>query len=158
METTAFLLTLFSSFLWGISPIITKRLIMKYDRYTIMILFSFTYVFCLLLTIPYYGKGLIKDMVKFDNSDVLIILFQGIFVLFFGNIIYYYVLKDNNTSLITALESCAPFFTLILSYFLLNEKINISGVIGIVFIVVGVFFISYNDTKLNVFETFLSKD
>jgi len=131
---------------------------MKYDRYTIMILFSFTYVFCLLLTIPYYGKGLIKDMVKFDNSDVLIILFQGIFVLFFGNIIYYYVLKDNNTSLITALESCAPFFTLILSYFLLNEKINISGVIGIVFIVVGVFFISYNDTKLNVFETFLSKD
>jgi len=158
METSAFLLTLFSAFLWGVSPIITKRLIMKYDRYTIMILFSFTYILCLLLAMPYYGKDFMKDIVKINNSDVLIILFQGIFVLFFGNIIYYYVLKDNNTSLITALESCTPFFTLILAYFLLNEKVNISGVIGIVFIVVGVFFISYNDTKLNVFETFLSKD
>jgi drug/metabolite transporter (DMT)-like permease len=99
-----------------------------------------------------------KDLGKINQLDVFMVLFQGVCVLFFGNIIYYYVLKDNNTSLVTALESCAPFFTLVLAYFLLNEKVNLIGLLGIAFIVLGVIFISYNDTKFLFTETFLSKD
>jgi drug/metabolite transporter (DMT)-like permease len=158
METVHLLLTLFSAFLWGVSPIITKTLIIKYDRYTIMILFSFTYILCLLMAMPYYGKDFMKDLAKITKTDVLIILFQGVFILFFGNIIYYYVLKDNNTSLITALEGCSPFFTLILAYWILNEKIHLNGLIGIAFIVLGIIFISYNDTKFSLIETFSSHD
>jgi len=158
MDTLPFFLVLFSAFLWGISPIITKRLIMKYERYTIMILFSSTYIFCLLMAMPFFGKELFKDLRQFNSSDIAMVLFQGVCVLFFGNVIYYYVLKNNNTSLVTALESCAPFFTLLFGYLILNEKINFNGGIGIALIVLGVIFISYNDNKFSFVETFTSRD
>ena len=158
MDTISFLLTLFSAFLWGVSPIITKGLIAKYHRYTIMVLFSATYFLCLLLGMYYYDKVFMKDLAKLSLNDILLILVQGVVILFFGNVIYYYVLKDNDCSIITALQSCSPFFTLILAYWLLNEKIHLTGLIGIALIVMGVIFISYNDSKISIIDNFYVHD
>jgi uncharacterized membrane protein len=158
MNTIPLLLTLFSALLWGISPVITKSLLLKFNRYTIMLLFPAVYLLCLLCAFPYYGKDVMQDIVRLNQQDVCFILFQSVGVLFVGNIIYYYVLKDNKSSLITAIESCAPFFTLIIAYYFLNEKINFIGLIGIILIILGIICISCNDKKMTIFETFINRD
>lgn len=158
MKTSILLLTLFSAFLWGISPLITKHLLCKYERYTIMVLCSVIYLSCLLLGMPYYNKSFLKDLTKLSTNDILLLLFEGIFVLFLANVIYYYVLKDNNSSIVVAIESCGPFFTLLFACFLLNEKITVNGIVGIVLIVLGIICISYNDININLFETFLNRE
>jgi len=158
MNTIPLLLTLVSAFLWGISPIVAKSLLQKFHHYTIMMVFPVIYVACLLVIFPFYGKEFLKDMEKVNQKDVIMMLFQGVGVLFFGNIIYYYVLKDNNSSIVTALEGCAPLFTLVFAYYLLNEKISFIGLIGILLIILGVICVSQNDKKTTIFEYFYVRD
>jgi drug/metabolite transporter (DMT)-like permease len=99
-----------------------------------------------------------KDLYRLTTKDILLLLFEGVFILFVANVIYYYVLKDNESSIVIALESSTPFFTLIFAYLLLNEKINFNGIIGIILIILGVICISYNNMKINIFETFSLRD
>jgi len=65
------------------------------------------------------------------------------------------VLKDNHSHIISALDSSAPFFTLLIAYFLLNEKVNVFGILGTILIVLGVVCISYNDADINMSEMFI---
>jgi drug/metabolite transporter (DMT)-like permease len=157
MDKSILALTLFGSFLWGISPIVTKLLIAKYNHYTIMLLCAFIYFICLLMGLPYYNKQLMKDIGRLTNKDIGLFLFEGIFVLFLANVVYYYVIKDNDSFIVTALQSCGPLFTLIFAYYLLHEKVNLFGFIGVLLIVLGVICISYNDTEITLFETFLNR-
>jgi drug/metabolite transporter (DMT)-like permease len=155
MKTTDLLLTIFGAFLWGVSPVIHKYLLGTYNQLTIMILISFIYTICLLLCLPFYSNAVYKDIFKLNVHDIILFLISGVFTLFLGNAIYYYVLKDNHSHVISALDSSAPFFTLILAYLLLKEKINIFGVLGTILIVLGVICISYNDTDMNISEMFM---
>jgi drug/metabolite transporter (DMT)-like permease len=154
---TVFLALLIAT-LWGISPVITKYLLKNYKRYTLMILFSAIYFLSLILCLPFYNKQFFNDLEKFTRKDMLIVLFQGTFILFFANVIYYYILKDNNTSMVIALESISPLITLILAYYLLNEKINVNGIIGIILIILGVICICYNDVEINMYDTMTNRD
>jgi drug/metabolite transporter (DMT)-like permease len=160
MDIIVICLTLFSALLWGISPLIVKHLLEKINHYTIMILFSGVYFLCLLIALPYFDNDFVNDCLRLKKIDILLILIQSVVVLFLGNIIYFYVLKDNNTSVITALESCSPFFTFIFAYILLNEKLNLIGVLGLTLIVLGVGCISFNDAKFDLIipEYFVGRD
>jgi drug/metabolite transporter (DMT)-like permease len=66
------------------------------------------------------------------------------FAVFFANSLYYYVLKENSSSITSALIFSAPAFTLVLSYLLLKEKLNLNGLLGVISIIIGVIFISQN--------------
>jgi drug/metabolite transporter (DMT)-like permease len=155
MNKTDLLLTIFGAFLWGISPVVHKYLLGNYNPITIMILISIIYLLCLLLCLPLFYKTVHKDLVKLTISDSLLFLFSGVVILFLGNAIYYYVLKENHSYIVSAIDSCAPLFTLLLAFFLLHEKINIFGILGTVFIVIGVIFISFNDADVNVTDVFM---
>ena len=155
MKTTDLLLTIFGAFLWGISPVIHKFLLGTYNQVTIMILISIIYTVCLLLCLPFYSNMVYKDILKLNVRDSILFLIAGVFTLFLGNAIYYYVLKDNHSHVISAVDSCAPFFTLIFAFLLLKEKINIFGILGTILIVLGVICISYNDTDMNISEMFI---
>ena len=157
MQSKDLILTLFGAVLWSTAPIVHKYLLGSYDQFTIMFLIAALYLVCLVLFLPYFYKELYKDVVKLTLVDSLLILFSGIFILFLGNIIYYYVLNNNNSHIIAALNSCAPFFTLLLAYFLLHEKVTMFGILGTVFIVLGVICISYNDIDISIYEMFLSR-
>ena len=157
MKLVDILITLVGAVLWGISPVLSKHLLARFSRYTIMIIVSSIYLLCLLLCLPFFNGHLKKDISNLTNIDILLLLFHGVFILFLGNVTYYYALKDNSSSLVNAIESSSPLITLILAYFILNEKIKPIGVVGIALIVLGILCISYNDKNINISEVFSNK-
>ena len=92
------------------------------------------------------NKDIKKDYANMTTRDLLIILAIGLFSGFLGNVLYLQVLKDNNTSIISALIYSSPVFTLIISYLFLKERLNMYGLLGVITIIIGVILVSQNKT------------
>lgn len=130
------------AFLYGIQPIMHKQLLLKYDVITIMILTELIYM-CCLLYVGYSNKDkLYDDIVNMNKNDIYILLFVSIVTVFLTDMLYYYVLKDNDCSVISALIYCSLIFTILISYYFYNEQLNYYSYVGIVLILLGVTCIS----------------
>ena len=55
---------------------------------------------------------------------------------------YTFVLKKHDAAVITTITSAYPMVTVILAWLLLNETLNFSKILGIIFILLGGFFIT----------------
>ena len=142
---TYILLSLLISLLWGTQPLFHKMLLNNMNAATIMIISGAIYTLCLII-FAYLNKSTIEnDVNHITKNDIIIISFTTIITVFLTNMIYYYVLKDHKSSIISALIYSCPVFTLIGSYLYTNEKIDNNGLLGIIFIIIGVIFISYSD-------------
>jgi len=153
MKPLHLFLTLLSASLWGAAPLIHKTLLTRLHRHTIMTLTSFAYLTFLILSVPFFYNEIKSDVQKITAKDIGLIVFSALGVLYIGNLLYYYVLKYSDATIVSALESTAPLFTLILACFLFNDKITRTTLLGIFLIVSGVALVSFNDTK-NVYEQF----
>ena len=151
MENTYILISLFISFLWGSSTVIHKYFVQKLNILTIMFISTIVYTACLLLFAAFNQKHLIHDYNIINNNDIVIIALTSIITGFFANYLYFYVLKDHESSLISALIYSCPIFTLLLAYLLLNERVDKYGILGIIFVVFGVGFISLNNSISPIF-------
>lgn len=138
---------LFISFLWGLQPVIHKVLLKHIDPKTILIISSFFYTSCIILFAIYNYKEFIKDLKIIDTKSFIVIGITAIFSAFIANLIYFYILKNNESYIVSALIYSSPVFTLILAYFFLKEKITLYGFIGLIFIVIGILFIAKNEEK-----------
>jgi drug/metabolite transporter (DMT)-like permease len=149
------LLALVVSFLWGISPVIHKHLLSKFHLITIMI-FSCSVYFVLILCLSmFHSKELLADINKMRTNDTLILLGVPVFTMFLANVIYLYILKDHESSIISALIYSSPVFTLIIAYLFLNERLDMYGLSGFFAIILGVVLISQNNRSYRNLE-FLS--
>ena len=138
------LLALISALMWGIAPVIHKVLLVKYQPITIMLMNSFTYSICMMLIVFFNYKMFMKDMNKMKYDDAIVIMLSSIGILIVGNLIYYYVLREHNSSLVSALIYSSPVFTLILAYIFLKERLSMYGYLGIFSILLGIIFIAQN--------------
>jgi uncharacterized membrane protein len=138
------LLALISGFMWGMAPVIHKVQLVKYQPITIMLLNSFTYAISMMLIVFFNYKMFMKDVNKIKYEDILIIILSSIGILVIGNLIYYYVLREHDSSLVSALIYSSPVFTLILAYIFLKERLSMYGYLGIFSILLGIIFISKN--------------
>ncbi len=68
---------------------------------------------------------------------------------------YYYILKNHESSIISALIYSSPVFTLIIAYIFLKERLDIYGISGIFFMILGVILVS-NNNKFSKEMEFLS--
>jgi drug/metabolite transporter (DMT)-like permease len=84
--------------------------------------------------------------------DILLISTYTFFTIFIAKLLFLEVLKYNNSHEVAAIEGIYPFFTLILAYMLLKEKITAFGILGVIFVVLGVICISMNDTNYKLEE------
>jgi drug/metabolite transporter (DMT)-like permease len=73
----------------------------------------------------------------------LIIALTAIIGGFMANLIYFHILKKNNSAIVAALTYSSPIFVLLLSVLFLKEPIHPITVIGILTAVFGVVLISY---------------
>lgn len=146
------LITLFVAFLWGLSPIMQKHLLKKFDKFSLMLFFSAIYFGCLLVFLPFYYSHLISDISKIETFDIWLIAFTTITASFLANVILLHVLKYNDSYIVSALTCVSPLFTLLLGYIFFHEKINILGVLGVLLIVLGTFCISLNDASFKMEE------
>jgi transporter family protein len=151
MDSSSLFISLLIAFLWGLSPIIHKSLLNKFNPLSLMLFFSVGYFLCLLLLLPFHYKTIKGDVLNLTTNDIKLLLISATITGFLANFLFYYVLKSNNSSIVAALGSTSPLFTLLIAYFLMTEKVNSYGILGIIFIVVGVICISVNDKKVNEF-------
>jgi drug/metabolite transporter (DMT)-like permease len=75
---------------------------------------------------------------------MLTVIALSVFTIFMANMIYYYILKNHDSSIISALIYSSPVFTLIIAHLFLKERLDIYGVSGIFAIIIGVILISQN--------------
>ena len=90
---------------------------------------------------------------KINSQDILILISVSLGAGFLANLLFYYVLKSHESSLVSALVFSSPIFTLIVAYFFMKEELNGFGILGIVLIVLGVVCIAYNDGNYTPMKT-----
>jgi len=156
MELYIFL-ALLISFLWGVQPVIHKHLLKKYNHITIMLVSSIVYFALLIVTSIIKNKEVMADLQKMTARDLSILTALSFFTVFMANLIYYYILKDHESSLISALIYSSPVFTLIFAYLFLKERLDIYGLSGIFAIIAGVILISNNNQSTRHLEYLTNK-
>ena len=109
-------------------------------------------VFLIVILSIYLKNDLLIDLKKITFRDTVILVCLPIFTVFIANIIYYYILKKHESSLVSAITYSSPAFTLVLAYLFLNERLDIYGLSGIFAIIAGVILISNNNTSSRNFE------
>ena len=139
------LLALIISFLWGLQPIVHKYLMQKFNAITLMLISSIVYCSMVILVSIARNKEIIDDINKITPKDASIIVILAAFTVFLTNMMYYYILKNHESSIVSALIYSSPVFTLILAYLFLKERLDIFGVSGILSIVIGVVLIAHNN-------------
>jgi drug/metabolite transporter (DMT)-like permease len=154
---TYIILALVISFLWGLQPVIHKHLLNKINPVSIMFLSSAVNFSLIVLLVISRIKEVTADIKKLTPRDIFLIVGISVFAIFMANIIYYYILKDNESSIISALIYSSPVFTLILAYLFLEEKVDSYGVSGILAIIIGIILISQNNKSVKELEYISSK-
>lgn len=135
---------LFIAFLWGLHPIVNKYLLNKYEPFTIMLLASLVYFISMAVVSTIWMKEIKSDLNKMTTTDFTVLSLLAFFAIFIANTLYYYILRGNTSSIVSALIFSGPAFTLIISYFILKEKLSLYGLLGILSIILGVILISQN--------------
>jgi len=145
-------MSLFTSFLWGISPVIQKHLLDKFDKRSLMLFYSSANVIFVTVLLSFYNNKLYSDIKSVNTYDILLISAYTFFTIFLANLLFLEVLKYNNAHEAAAIEGIYPFFTLLLAYLFLKEKITVFGILGVILVVLGVVCISFNDTNFKLEE------
>jgi uncharacterized membrane protein len=131
-------LALLISFFWGAQPVIYKHLLQKYNSITVMLCSSIVYVTLIAGVSLIRKKELVEDVRKITSNDAAYLVGIPVFTIFLANMIYFYILKDHESSIISALIYTCPVFTVFLSYLFLKERLTMYKVVGIVFVIFGV--------------------
>ena len=138
------IVSLFVAFLWGLNSIVIKRLLSKFNYYTILF-FTYSIMFICVLLLCYSNKtAFMNDLHAVNKQDIAILTIVPIFVVFIGNYLYYTMLKTHESSIISALVYSAPIFTLILAHIFTNERLTKYGMIGVLMVSIGIIMISMN--------------
>ncbi len=85
--------------------------------YTIMTFTSIIYTFLIIIYSTSNKHIIIKDIKNITYTNALILIFSTAIAAFGANVLYYNILKNHESSIISALIYSSPIFTLILAYF-----------------------------------------
>ena len=135
--------SLLTGFSWGLSIIFDKYSLSKIDNnYNTILLFKFIIGGLLALWFYVYtnNKVTLTEMFQFKNRTPFIFILLSSFALFIGHYFFYKALsKTNYTTLVVLIAYVVPLILVsILSYFFLNEKINLGMVFSTLLCIIGI--------------------
>lgn len=130
--------------------IIAKDILKNINEYIFILIFRIFTIFFLFLTIFIFF-----EFPQTDTFFIKAVLFSSILSAI-GVFCDYRAIKLSEISLIAPISSFNPIFTTILSFIFLNEKITLSGFIGIFIIVIGAYLIRITDIRKGLFAPFQS--
>jgi drug/metabolite transporter (DMT)-like permease len=148
MIQTYIWIALVISFLFGIQTVIHKHLLNHISGMSVMLYSAIVYTVLIMLSAYYTKSVIIKDLKKIDLRISAILFFSAVFTAYLTNVLYYYILKTNDSSIISTLISSSPVFTVIFAYLFLKEKISLYGFIGIISIIIGVILINKDNKDI----------
>jgi len=153
MNLEYILISLFIGLLWGISPIMQKHFLKKFDNFSLMLFFSYVYIVIITIASAFYQKNIIRDLRALNRQDLFLIIIYVFFTMFLTNYLILHVLKTHDSHIVTALvEGTAPFFTLLIVYLFFDEKITTIGALGVLLIILGIFCIAANGCSFKMEE------
>ncbi|MGV8171609.1 MAG: DMT family transporter [Candidatus Woesearchaeota archaeon] len=130
--TLADLLILFATLAWATTAIVTRKYlgtvnsgVLAFYRFSISAIIFVMYLF-------------IKSSIAFPSLYQIIL---GV-VVGIGTILYYEGLKRIKAAQVAAIELSTPFFAIILGLFVLSEMVTMMQILGVFFLVVGIYFLS----------------
>jgi len=133
---------------WTINPFLKKQIASKMSSSEYMI---YNHGLCSFLVVIYLGYLLYTK--KYDVSSIKNLTNKEVGVSIIGaittvlaTILLIRLLKDNNASyVIPHVQPCIIIFTLLLGYFLYNENISKTQMLGIILVVSGIVVINYKN-------------
>lgn len=132
------------SILYGLAAI-PASLLAKDKPYPVIMMLTSS-IYFLTVFIFYSNSKHTITYTPFDNYDMFYILILAVFCTWLPNIIYYYIINEKNTTLVSAISAISPLWTLVFSYiFLTNStKITLRLLTGISLIIIGIYYVSTN--------------
>ncbi len=126
------LLVLFATFAWATTAITTRKYLRELPAHVIAF---YRFLFAGILFFVYL---LLTLGIKITNIYQVLLGF----VIGIGTILYYEGLKRIKAAQVSSLELSTPFFATFLGYIVLKEFITFLQLLGLLFLVVGIYFIS----------------
>ena len=127
---------------WGISPIAHKKLLNNMDTKFVLIASGLFYSLFLIFYSMYYWNHFKQEYKQVEYKYLLYLAGIAFMLSFIPNILYFFLLKEHDTSVVSALINSAPVFTVLVSFLLLGDKIHKHELVGIFFIILGIIAIS----------------
>jgi len=124
-----------SAFCWAVYSIVGKRLLVKYDTFTII-----TYAFILgtLFYIPFVISDIIPTIQNVSFNGWMAVFYLALLCSVFGYIGWYYALKKTDASKAAVFLNLIPLFTITMSFFL-GETLTMPFLLGAILIIYGVY-------------------
>jgi drug/metabolite transporter (DMT)-like permease len=147
MAYTWVLLALISAFTLATSDALTKKALTRSNEYLVAwfrILFSIPLLLFIWFFIP-----MPKLDIEFYKAFAFALPLEIIAIIF-----YIKALRISPLSLTLPFLSLTPVFLIVVSYFILGEKVSFRGSIGIIFITVGSYTLNLHEMRKGIFEPF----
>lgn len=130
------LLMLLSAFCWTIYSIVGKRLLAKYDPFTITL-----YIFVLgtLFFLPVVLPNIFTVIPKIPFNGWMAVLYLAVLCSVFGYVAWYYALSKIEASKVAVFLNLIPLFAITTSFFITNEIPTVLFLIGTILIIYGVY-------------------
>jgi len=138
-----YLFMLGAVFSWVTYSLVTKPLFGKYSQLAIV------YYQSIFGTILFFPFTLFEstNISMINTSIILNVVYLGVFCSAIGYYTYVYAMDHLGVSTSSLYLNALPLVTVIASYFILNEKIVLTQIIGGILIVLSVYIVGYDDKK-----------
>ena len=120
--------------LWGIRPILQKKILNDISPETVMIIGGTLY-FIFICIYAYFNKDKVfNELTKIDNQQQKILLLISI-AGFVASVLYYNALSKESSAKVVTITSIWPIFAILFGTIILNEKFNPKLLIAIVVLI-----------------------
>lgn len=131
------------SLLWGLQPILFKDIMDKIDVKLFFIVTNISILVGVLIYSIYFYDDIQNSLAIIGFDQIIKIILVAIISAFIPNLIYYNLLDKYESHNVSALTSCGPIFTVLLSFFIFKDDITSSDIFAVLLIVIGVILLSY---------------
>ena len=129
------ILVLLSAFSWAVYSIVGKRLIKKYDIFTVT---AYAFAFGSIFYLPFVIFDIVDTIISTTINVWLSVLYLSLICSVFGYIGWYYALEKIEASKAAVFLNLIPFFAIIMSFFI-GEHISLFFIFGSALIIFGVY-------------------
>lgn len=134
---------IFISLVWGLIPIIIKIYLSVLPYIFIILIQSLVVLFSSLTYIFFKFNDLKEGIDKITVKKLLILIITFFVASFICNLLYLDILKNHHISSPIIIFTLTPAITILASYLILNEYLNIPQLLGCLLVFIGIFVIFY---------------
>lgn len=131
-----------AAMLWGIAPVVYRKLVHQVSYGFILIVSSIVYMLCVTVYVFLFNRHEVMNDFANHPDKIPVLACTAFFALFIANMFYIYsIRKTHNINIVTIISALYPIVTLILASILLKENLSIVGLFGFGLIVLGMIII-----------------